>query len=438
MKNCAGQRVSRPGLLRLAALLPLLILSAVVAAPVRAQAGSLSLDVLVAPTSVFRNQGGVVRFALNFFTEFESLEELFAHIDREAGRWRFESESERKAFAEDLLRRGVESRVVSMTYPAPHEVLVTHTRDGLAEAVMRVETSSAPLIYRGEHWSLSADEYRDVLLRLQERWKSSLNCWSAAASVAERVLSNWYIIREGISLFGAEYDSTEHFWQAVKYHPEVDLEDLSEVLERVRGVSWEPWLERLAGDQEVYLAHTYAVEFLRHNLTHRLQFFEDRLTQYRRTLNGPVRALQQRSSEEPWRLRFTALDEKIFWGDLADVFHLIHYFAQLGDGRFGSPGLEPALAALRNHRFDAIYLPEYHDGAVGFISPEFRRLMLEIWKVKFVEMARFREVIRSTQGYRLLHFLNDGNSPDIPIPVYVGFLEEIRELALRQGSSESP
>ena len=56
--------------------------------------------------------------------------------------------------------------------------------------------------------------------------------------------------------------------------------------------------------------------------------------------------------------------------------------------------------------------------------------MLEIWRVKFLEMERFREVIRATEGRRLLHFLNDGTSPDIPIPVYVDYLEQIRRLAL--------
>lgn len=30
---------------------------------------------------------------------------------------------------------------------------------------------------------------------------------------------------------------------------------------------------------------------------------------------------------------------------------------------------------------------------------------------------------------RLSHFLNDGDSPDIPIPVYVGYLNQIRLLA---------
>ena len=42
------------------------------------------------------------------------------------------------------------------------------------------------------------------------------------------------------------------------------------------------------------------------------------------------------------------------------------------------------------------------------------------------------EVIRSTVGRRLDHFLDDGDSPDIPIPVYVAQLNRIRDLALAQ------
>jgi len=32
---------------------------------------------------------------------------------------------------------------------------------------------------------------------------------------------------------------------------------------------------------------------------------------------------------------------------------------------------------------------------MGFISEEFRSLMLEIWRVKYLKMERFREVISS-------------------------------------------
>lgn len=398
-----------------------------------AQVSSLSLARLVEPSSVFRNQGETVRFALHGFVEFETLEEMFGYIDAQAGRWTFDSESEREAFADDLLRRGVESRVISMIYEDPREVLVTHTAEQLSVSVRGIRDAGIPLVYEGKHWSLDAATYRDVFLEIQARWKSSLNCWSASASVAGRVLSNWYIIREGIALFGADYDSTEHFWQAVKYHPQVHLDHLSEILGRVQAVSRVPWLEELANDQEVYLAHTYTVEFLQRNLSRdRLRFFGDRLEEYGRIFDEPARVLQQRTHDNPWHLRFTALEEKIFWGDLADLFHLLYYFAHLDDGRFWSAELEPVLEALVEHHFDAVYLPGYLSGEVGFISPEFQRLMLEIWKVKFLEMERFREVIRSTEGSRLLHFLNDGDSPDIPIPVYVGYLERIRELALRR------
>jgi hypothetical protein len=82
---------------------------------------------------------------------------------------------------------------------------------------------------------------------------------------------------------------------------------------------------------------------------------------------------------------------------------------------------------LAEHHFDAIYLGE---NRMGFISDEFRSLMLEIWRVKYLQMARFREVISSIPlEIRLEHFLNDGDSPDIPIPVYVGYLNQIRDMA---------
>ena len=46
-------------------------------------------------------------------------------------------------------------------------------------------------------------------------------------------------------------------------------------------------------------------------------------------------------------------------------------------------------------------------------------------------LPRFGQVIRSIpREWKLDHFLNDGDSPDIPIPVYVGYLNEIRRLAL--------
>ncbi|MFY9675397.1 MAG: hypothetical protein WAK13_13145, partial [Terriglobales bacterium] len=92
---------------------------------------------------------------------------------------------------------------------------------------------------------------------------------------------------------------------------------------------------------------------------------------------------------------------------------------------------DPLRTTLAARHFDAIYL---RDRKMGFISEDFRSLMLEIWRVKYIQMARFGEVIRSIpMEIHVSHFLNDGDSPDIPIPVYVEYLNQIRDLA-RQGS----
>ena len=106
------------------------------------------------------------------------------------------------------------------------------------------------------------------------------------------------------------------------------------------------------------------------------------------------------------------------WGDLADLFQLVYTSSQSND---------PIQKKLAESRFDAIYLDARRK---GFISEEFRSLMLEIWKVKHLQMPRFRDLISSIPiEIRLEHFLNDGDSPDIPIPIYVGYLNQIRDLA---------
>jgi hypothetical protein len=92
---------------------------------------------------------------------------------------------------------------------------------------------------------------------------------------------------------------------------------------------------------------------------------------------------------------------------------------------------DPTRAMLAEAHFDGVYLSERK---MGFISEDFRSLMLEIWRVKYLQMPRFREVIASIpKEIRLEHFLNDGDSPDIPIPVYVGYLNQMRELAVQAG-----
>ena len=378
-----------------------------VSSPLCAEA--VSLQALVTPSTTIVKDGRPVKFALYGFIEFKSLAELFPYIESQTRRWNVPGgldDEQRRRLASELLQRGIESRVISMEDERPLETLLTRTREELRQALARVDDPVPP-------------GYGEAFLAVQEKWKHSLNCWSASPSIPGRVLSNWYPIEEGIRLYGATYDSTEHFWQAVKYHPDVTVADLTELLGVLEQKDWGPWLARLDGDPKIYLPNAYAVEFLRHNLAReRLQWFRDELGRHALSASDHARVVQQRGAA---RFRFSAFEEKVLWGDLADVFHLVYTFS-LPDG--------PIRKAFAARHFDAVYLGERR---MGFISEEFRSLMIEIWRVKYLKMARFREVISSIpMEIRLSHFLNDGDSPDIPIPVYVGYLNQIRELARAQ------
>lgn len=372
----------------------------------RLQAQQVSLQALVTPSTTIVKDGHTVTFALHGFIEFNSLSELFPYIESQTQRWKDASsfdDAARRDLARDLLRRGIESRVISMTDERPLETLVTHTAEELREALRRVRDP----VPTG---------YAEVFVAVQEKWKHSLNCWSAAPFIPARVLSNWYPIEEGIQLYGATYDSTEHFWQAVKYHPDTTIADLTDLLNVLDHKDWRPWLARLDGDPKLYVPNAYAVEFLRHNLApERLRWFRDQLAAHGLHPGDRARLAQQRVNAP---FRFTAFEEKVLWGDLADLFHLVYSF---------SPPDDPVRKMLAEHHFDNIYLG---DRRMGFISEDFRSLMFEIWKVKYLQMPRFREVIRSIpMEIRLSHFLNDGDSPDIPIPIYVEYLNQIRDLA---------
>jgi len=384
-------------------LLVLILLAGFLCAPLSAQ--QISLQTLVTPSTVILKDGKPVTFAVHGFIEFKSLAELFPYIDAQTQRWKLDDGARRRLAAE-LLRRGIESRVVSMVDERPLEILVTHTREELQRALNQVKEPIPP-------------GYADAFLAVQEKWKHSLNCWSAAPSIPARVLSNWYPIDEGIRLYATTYDTTEHFWQSVKYHPDTTIADLRELLQIVDLRDWTSWLARLEDDPKIYLPNAYAVEFLRHNLApDRVHWFRDELDRQRLQPGDHARLVQQRNGAP---FRFTAYEEKILWGDLADLLHLIYNFSLPED---------PVRQAVAAHHFDAVYLGERR---MGFISEEFRSLMLEIWRVKYLQMARFSEVIRSIpREIRLEHFLNDGDSPDIPIPVYVGYLNEIRDLARAQ------
>jgi len=373
------------------------------------QAQTLSMQALVTPSTTIVKDGRPVLFAVHGFIEFKSLAELFRYIESQTQRWNVPGgldDAHRRDLAKELLRRGIESRVVSMADERPLETLLTHTSDELRQALAQLK-EPVPL------------GYAEAFLAVQGKWKHSLNCWSAAPSIPGRVLSNWYPIEEGIQLYGAAYDSTEHFWQAVKYHPDITVEDLTELLGVLEEKDWGPWLARLDGDPKVYLPNAYAVEFLRHNLAKdRLRWFREELGRHGLNPADHARTVQQRGTTA---FRFSAFEEKVLWGDLADLFHLVQAFSLPDD---------PILKTLAARHFEAIYL---ENRKMGFVSEDFRSLMLEIWKVKYLQMPRFREVIRSIpMEIRLEHFLNDGDSPDISIPVYVGYLNQIREMARRK------
>ncbi|MGH9551203.1 MAG: hypothetical protein ACRD3W_17605 [Terriglobales bacterium] len=381
----------------------LLVLAALVLiVPVQAQ--QISLQALVTPSTTIMKDGRPVTFALHGFIEFKTLAEMFSYIDSQKQRWGASlDDAARQRLASELLRRGVESRVVSMIDERPLEALATHTSGELRQALTQVKEPMPP-------------GYAEAFLAVQEKWKHSLNCWSAAPSIPARVLSNWYPVEEGIELYGSTYDSTEHFWQAVKYHPDATVAQLQELLGVVEHRNWGPWLERLDADPNLYLPNAYAIEFLRHNLApERIAWFRGELTGHGLSPADHPRTAQQRGAAA---FRFSAFEEKVLWGDLADLFHLVYHFSTPDD---------PIRRTLKERHFDAIYLGERR---MGFISPDFRSLMLEIWHVKYLQTPRFREVVSSIpMEIKLSHFLNDGDSPDIPIPIYIEYLNQIRVLA---------
>ncbi len=378
----------------------------VLSSALRAQ--DVSLESIVRPSTVIVKNGQPVTFAIHGFIEFKSLAEALPYIESQTRRWKDEpriSSNEQEKLGRELLRQAVESRIVSMFDERPLEMLVTHTVEELKQALSRVK-EPVP------------GAYAESFLEVQKKWKHSINCWSASPSIPARVLSNWYPIAEGIELYGATYDSTEHFWQAVKYPPEITVGQIEDLLAAFEQRDWKPWLARLDDDPRLYLPNAYAVEFLRHNLTHeRLEWFQNELKVHGLAETDNARQAQQRHGAA---YRFSAYEEKVLWGDLADVIHLVYHFSAADD---------PLRAKLTAVHFDAVYLDNRR---LGFISEEFRSLMLEIWKVKYLQMPRFREVIASIpREIRLEHFLNDGDSPDIPIPVYVEYLNQIRDLALQ-------
>jgi hypothetical protein len=246
--------------------------------------------------------GKPVMFAIHGFIEFRTLAEAFAYIESQRKRWKGKiSEEELNGLDKTLLREAVESRVVSMIDERPLEALVTHTSAELQDAVAAVKETMP----RG---------YAEAFLAVQEKWRHSLNCWSASPVIAARVLSNWYPIEEGIRLYGATYDSTEHFWQAVKYHPDVTVGEVKELARLFGSRDWSGWLKQVDEGPEIYLPNAYEVEFLRANLkAGKMRWFVEQLGAQGLADNKRARHAQERVSAP---FRFRAIGEKELWGDL--------------------------------------------------------------------------------------------------------------------------
>ena len=173
----------------------------------------------------------------------------------------------RQSLGRDLLRRGIESRVISMADERPLETLITHTREELQQALARVKEPTPP-------------GYAEGFLAVQEKWKHSLNCWSAAPSIPARVLSNWYPIEEGIQSVRRDLRFDGTFLAGGEVSPGCDGgRGSGSCWKTMEHQDWGPWLTRLDDDPKVYLPNAYAVEFLRHNLTReRLRWFGEELT----------------------------------------------------------------------------------------------------------------------------------------------------------------
>src|SRR6266404_4835155 len=99
----------------------------------------VSLQSLVTPSTIIQKDRQPVTFALHGFIEFQSLAELFAYIKSQTTRWSRLDQSKRWPLAHELLRRGVESRVISMTDERPLETLITHTAAELRQAIANVQ-----------------------------------------------------------------------------------------------------------------------------------------------------------------------------------------------------------------------------------------------------------------------------------------------------------
>ena len=109
------------------------------------QAEPVSLQAIVTPSTPTLKDGRLVTFALHGFVEFKTLADLFPYVESQTQRWKTGlDDAARQRLSSELLRRGIESRVVSMIDERPLEALVTHTSTELRQALAQVKEPVPP------------------------------------------------------------------------------------------------------------------------------------------------------------------------------------------------------------------------------------------------------------------------------------------------------
>ena len=104
MKKSVFRRRARTAMVALFALVCIL--------PLRGQ--QVSLQALVTPSTTILKDGHPVLFDLHGFIEFKTLADMFPYIESQTQRWKPSLDTAgQERLAGELLRRGVESRVVS-------------------------------------------------------------------------------------------------------------------------------------------------------------------------------------------------------------------------------------------------------------------------------------------------------------------------------------
>ena len=137
----------RSGKIEAVAWLMLCAALTVLSVSLRLCAQAVSLQALVTPSTTIVKNGRPVTFALYGFIEFKSLAELFPYIESQTKRWNVPGgldDEQRRRLAGELLRRGIESRVVSMEDERPLEALLTHTSEELRQALARLKEPVPP------------------------------------------------------------------------------------------------------------------------------------------------------------------------------------------------------------------------------------------------------------------------------------------------------